>query len=255
MTERQKQVMPDKLEAVETKPGGRRVVPSATTGVSGEAPGLRITLPISGLTCPACVQAVERALRAVPGVRTATVNFAWGLATAEYDPRQTTVAALYEAIKAAGYRAVTARAWFGIQGMTCASCIAKIEDAVLATPGVLKVSVSLGTEEAEVEYLPSVTELAAVKAAVASAGYPVVEAPRPAGPAALDRETEDREKEYSSLMRKWWFGAAVGAFTMIMSYPWIFPLLGAGFPRGSPQLWPAMAAGVTNRVWEIRELL
>jgi len=38
-------------------------------------------------------------------------------------------------------------------------------------------------------------------------------------------------------MRKWWFGAAVGVFTMIMSYPWLFPVLRDWFPRESPQLW------------------
>jgi Cu+-exporting ATPase len=43
-------------------------------------------------------------------------------------------------------------------------------------------------------------------------------------------------------MRKWWFGAAVGVFTMVLSYPWIFPVLGDWFPRGSPQLWYVWAA-------------
>jgi Cu+-exporting ATPase len=38
-------------------------------------------------------------------------------------------------------------------------------------------------------------------------------------------------------MRKWWFGAAVGVFTMIFSYPWLFPVLRDWFPRGSPQVW------------------
>src|SRR5574341_2310094 len=44
-------------------------------------------------------------------------------------------------------------------------------------------------------------------------------------------------------MRKWWFAAAVGVPTMILSYPWSFPVLRDWFPRGSPQLmyiWYAM---------------
>lgn len=53
----------------------------------------------------------------------------------------------------------------------------------------------------------------------------------------LDREAAARVREYRALMRKWWFGAAVGVFTMIMSYPWIFPVLRNWFPRESPQLW------------------
>ncbi|HKZ75143.1 MAG TPA: heavy metal translocating P-type ATPase, partial [Actinomycetota bacterium] len=192
---------------------------------------------MSGLTCHNCVQAVERALRAVPGVRTATVNLAEGRAVVEYDPEQTGLPALREAVKAAGYRSDTARARFTIRGITCASCVTMIEKALLGTPGVLKASVSMGTEEADVEYLPSVADLGAVKAAVGSAGYGVAEGPPPASPEAADREAEARETEYGSLMRKWWFGAAVGTFTMIMSYPWLFPGLRDWFPRESQRLW------------------
>jgi len=47
----------------------------------------------------------------------------------------------------------------------------------------------------------------------------------------------DRQSEYRTLMRKWWFAAAVGAPTMILSYPWLIPGLGDVFPRGSQQLW------------------
>lgn len=54
---------------------------------------------------------------------------------------------------------------------------------------------------------------------------------------APDAETIAREQQYRQLMRKWWFGGAVGVFTMIFSYPWLFPVLRDWFPRGSPQLW------------------
>ncbi|MBI4594095.1 MAG: copper-translocating P-type ATPase, partial [Candidatus Rokubacteria bacterium] len=197
----------------------------------------RVELPVAELTCAACVQAVERALRAVPGVRSATVNLAGGRAFVDYDPDATTLSALHEAVKAAGYRIGPAKARFDVRGITCASCVTTIERALLATPGVLGARVTVGTEEAEVEYLPGATDLVAVKAAVGSAGYQAIEVPPPAGQDALDRETAAREREYRSLMRKWWFGAAVGIFTMIMSYPWLFPVLGNWFPRGSPQLW------------------
>jgi len=218
--------------------GGRTSTPSATTGVGADATGTRrIELPVSGLTCAACVQAVERALQALPGVARATVNLAGGRAFVDYDPALATVPALLEAIRAAGYRTETAKARFKIEGITCASCVAKIEAALRETPGVLSAAVSVGTEEAVVEYLPSVADLASVKAAVGSAGYTVVEAPAPAAPEALDREAEAREREYRTLIRQWWFGAAVGIFTMILSYPWLFPVLRDWFPRESHRLW------------------
>lgn len=205
--------------------------------VSDKSGNRRVELPVSGLTCDKCVQTVERALRAVPGVAAATVNLVSSRAVVEYDPGQTGLPALHEAIKAARYRVDAAKTRFAIRGITCASCVTKIEQALLATPGVLKASVNLGTEEAEVAYLPSVADLAAVKGAVGSAGYEVVEAPPLASPEATDREAKAREQEYRSLMRKWWFGAAVGTFTMTMSYPWLFPILDTWFPRDSPQLW------------------
>jgi Cu+-exporting ATPase len=136
---------------------GAKGAPSATTGVDGEMAGIRrIELPVAGLTCPACVQTVERTLRAVPGVARAVVNLAQARAFVEYDPGEASVSALHDAIKAAGYRSEGAKARFKIEGITCASCIAKIETALRQTPGVLSASVSLGAEEAVVEYLPEV---------------------------------------------------------------------------------------------------
>ncbi len=215
-----------------------KVAPSATTGVADETAGpRRIDLPVSGLTCAHCVQAVERALRVVPGVERAAVNLATGRAFIEYDPEATTLSALHEAIKAAGYQSDTAKARFKIEGITCASCVSKIEDTLRETAGVLSANVSMGTEEAVVEYLPSAADLDKIKEAVVSAGYKTVEKPAPSSSAEVDKEAEERECEYRKLMRQWWFGAAVGSFTMVMSYPWLFPVLRDWFPRESHSLW------------------
>jgi Cu+-exporting ATPase len=215
-----------------------RPAPSATTGVQEGLPGpKRVELPVYGLTCAKCVQAVEKALRAVPGVNKATVNLSSARAFVEYDPAQTAVPTLERAIRDAGYRTEGATARFAIEGITCASCVTRIEAALRETPGVVKASVNIGTEEATVEYLPSVANLTAIKRAVGSAGYRVDDTPAPASPEATDKDAEARDREYRTLMRKWWFGAAVGTFTMIFSYPWLFPVLRDWFPRDSPQLW------------------
>jgi len=55
-------------------------------------------------------------------------------------------------------------------------------------------------------------------------------------PATADAELGDSQREYRALMRKWWFAAAIGVPTMILSYPWIFPVLGDWLPRGSDRL-------------------
>ena len=216
--------------------------PSLTTGVGDPVRGSRrVEVPVSGLRFPAGVQSLEEALRGVLGVTRATVNLGSARAFVEYDPDTTSLTVIHEAMKAAGYRADTAMARFAIKGIMCASCVTKIERALSATPGVLGASVRVGTEEAVVEYLPAVTSLPAVKAAVASAGYDVLDTPPAQSPGAVDREAEAREREYRTLMRQWWFGAAVGTFTMIMSYPWLFPGLRALFPRESHRLWAMWA--------------
>ncbi len=211
---------------------------SATTGVGGPGAGpRRVELRIDDLHCPTCGHTVEHALRAVPGVSAATVNGSSGVAFVDYDPARTSVATLSEALKAAGYRTGSAAMRVQIKGMTCASCVTRIEQAVRATPGVVSAHASLGSEEAVVQYVPATTDVEAVRKAVASAGYGITDAPPPVGPPAVDRESEERDREYRTLMRQWWFGAAVGTFTMIMSYPWLFPGLGRLFPRESHRLW------------------
>jgi Cu+-exporting ATPase len=211
---------------------------SVTTGVGGRFAGpRRVGLLVDNLKCPTCSQTVEQALASVPGVTAVTVNRTSSVAFVDFDPARVGVGALYEALKAAGYRTGSGRIRFRLRGMTCASCVTRIEQALRATPGVLSAHVSLGSEEALVEYVPVTTDLDAVRAAVASAGYEVIEGPAPAAPSALDRETAERAREYRTLMRQWWFGAAVGTFTMILSYSWLFPGLGRLFPRESHRLW------------------
>ncbi|HBH00370.1 MAG TPA: hypothetical protein DDZ42_00400, partial [Candidatus Rokubacteria bacterium] len=89
--------------------------PSATTGVREGGGTRRVELPVAGLTCAHCVQAVERALRTVRGVHAASVNLAAGRAFVEYDPGQATLGALHAAVKEAGYRVGAARARFGVR--------------------------------------------------------------------------------------------------------------------------------------------
>ena len=60
---------------------------------------------------------------------------------------------------------------------------------------------------------------------------------RPADRTTTASPAADRQAEYRALMRKWWFGAAVGAPTMFLSYPWLIPGLRDVFPRGSEELW------------------
>src|SRR6266540_1959583 len=101
---------------------------------------------LPGFKCPACVRTVEEAIRGVPGVESASVNLATARAFVTYDSSRTSLAAIHDAIKKAGYRVGLGRARFHIKGMTCASCVTRIERALEGTPGVVRATVSLGAE-------------------------------------------------------------------------------------------------------------
>ncbi len=126
-----------------------------------------IALPIEGMTCASCVGRVERALAKVPGVNAAAVNLATERASvqadATVDPQ-----ALIRAIEQAGYQVPAATTDMAIEGMTCASCVGRVERALKAVPGVTEASVNLATERATVR---GHADVQALLAAVAKAGY------------------------------------------------------------------------------------
>ena len=87
---------------------------------------IQLNLPIEGMTCASCVARVERALAAVPGVASASVNLATERAQLALQP-SAVVPALAEAVERAGYAVPLTRTDLAIEGMTCASCVARID--------------------------------------------------------------------------------------------------------------------------------
>ncbi|HEX7021475.1 MAG TPA: heavy metal translocating P-type ATPase [Trueperaceae bacterium] len=129
---------------------------------------------IEGMTCANCSRRVERALAGQPGVEEANVNLATERASVRYDPDRTNPAALLSAIEKSGYRPAATETSFGVAGMTCANCSARVERALGKLDGVLSATVNLATERASVRYLSGATGPAAFRHAVEAAGYQVV---------------------------------------------------------------------------------
>ena len=129
---------------------------------------LNLDLPISGMTCASCAGRVERALRKVPGVQSATVNLA--NEQARIEANDATLPALIEAVEAAGYGVPSRTLELALGGMTCASCAGRIERALRKVPGVRDVTVNLASERAHVELLGDVDSATLVQA-VEAAGY------------------------------------------------------------------------------------
>ena len=127
-------------------------------------------LPIEGMTCASCVARVEKALRGVPGVTGATVNLASETASvASATPLP--AAALAGAVEQAGYQVGRESFRLAIQGMTCASCVNRVEKALLKVAGVLSAQVNLASETAAVSAIRGAVTPAQLLQAVVDAGY------------------------------------------------------------------------------------
>ncbi|MFZ2634872.1 MAG: heavy metal translocating P-type ATPase [Rectinemataceae bacterium] len=185
-------------------------------------------LDIRGMTCTACAAANERAVRKLPGISEASVNFATETMKVAYDESATDLDAIKAAVKKAGYEAferIEAReATIPIGGMTCASCAAAVERALKKVPGVESASVNLATEKATIRYDAAATRVSELKAAIKAAGYEPL-AMEAASGAQVDAHREAKERE----IRVMWTKFAVSAF---FSIPLLYVAMGAmlGWP-------------------------
>ena len=160
-------------------------------------PPTGIRFPVEGMTCASCVNRIERYLRKTDGVIEANVNLATETASVRFDPEVADLDRLRDAVEAAGYEARMDRAEMSgggsqvveigfraraggmagprsfaldIEGMTCASCVNRIERYLRKVDGVVEANVNLATERASVVARPDVT-VDQLIGAVEAAGY------------------------------------------------------------------------------------
>jgi Cu+-exporting ATPase len=181
----------------------------------------RIDLPVRGMSCAGCAANIQRNLDGVKGVDKANVNFATSIATVIFDPDVVTPAEFVSRIREIGYDVGTVTAEIPIEGIVCASCVRKIETALLELRGVIKASVNLATGRARVEYLPAETHISELRRTVESTGYKVLDLP-------ADVESEDLErgirlKEYRRLKLRFISGIILAIVIFVGSMPHWFP--------------------------------
>lgn len=147
---------------------------------------LKSSLQIKGMSCASCVGRIETALKKVDGVTQASVN----LATERAEITSNTPIdreALIKAVEHAGYEVADAATELSIDGMTCASCVSRVEKALKAVPGVKEANVNLATERATIT---GTANVAALIAAIDKAGYDAKEIQT-----AIPDQTEHLEKK------------------------------------------------------------
>ncbi len=189
---------------------------------------------IEGMTCASCVRRVEQTIARVPGVANAAVNLATERASVEFSG-EPDIAVVRAAVEKAGYGLAEGRVDMAIAGMTCASCVRRIERVLQGVPGVIEANVNLATERASVRFLRGVTDEAVLERAVRSAGYEAH--PVQAGGTPTDDATE---AEKAALTRALTISASLAIPIIVLDLgpsvlPWFQSFVDATI--GTPGSW------------------
>ena len=187
-----------------------------------------VQLKINGMTCAACAAASERAVKRLPGVEEAAVNFSTEKLLVKFEDGELRVDDIKAAVAKAGYEAVDDRAekevTIPVGGMTCASCSAAVERALKKLPGVKNASVNLATEKAFVNYDPGTVRLSELKQAIQKAGYEPLAIDTSA---SVDAHKAAKEREIRVLWTKF---AVSAAFAIPLLYVAMGAMLGWPLP-------------------------
>lgn len=198
------------------------------------------TVRISGMTCAACANRIERAVGKLDGVLQASVSFAAEKLSVEYDAKKVSADRIREAVVKAGYGVIEGRkansVVIPVKGMTCAACASRIEKALGKLEGVLRVSVNFASEKAAVEYDPQITRISAIRHVIEKTGYKALNIEKKAG---ADEDRLRREKEIRTLWRKFIVSAVFAApllyLAMVPMISWLpFPIPGFLQPMRYP---------------------
>ena len=176
-----------------------------------------IKLQLTGMTCASCALRVEKSLRSVPGVLDVSVNLATEQAFVNAGP-SVSAELLAGAVRKAGYDVSVEEVAFQVEGMTCASCVARVEKALLKVPGVLSASVNLATERATVRAMSTVPA-SALHAAVEQAGYGA-------------SDVQNANPQEGKRLPDWWPVALSAALTFPLLAPMLLRLIGVDWMLG-----------------------
>ncbi len=190
-----------------------------------------IKLQVTGMTCASCVTRVEKTLKAVPGVKEASVNLATEEASVNAEA-SVTADALAAAVRKAGYDVATTETALGVEGMTCASCVSRVEKALRKVPGVSSAAVNLATEKATIQALSTVP-VSALKAAIEKAGYAV-------------KDLQEDKPKAAPRLPVWWPVAVSTALTLPLIAPMLLSLFGIDWMLGG---WAQLALATPVQFW------
>ncbi|QQE78434.1 heavy metal translocating P-type ATPase [Alicyclobacillus sp. SO9] len=159
------------------------------------------TVPVEGMTCASCSARIEKNVSKLPGVKEINVNLASERARVVLDAA-TTWEQVVERIEKTGYTVPTREVELNIEGMTCASCVARIEKVVGRLDAVKSVHVNLASEKAHIEYVPGIIQDEDLLKAVEKAGYSATFASQ----TAAEDEKLRKQRQYKKEVITFWGG-------------------------------------------------
>lgn len=174
-----------------------------------------ITLNLDGMNCGSCVNRVEKLLLGVTGIEQPEVNLAATTARFEFQAAENVVA-VSAALDKAGYPAKREERQLQLQGMSCASCVRRVEQALMQVAGVLSAEVNLASQQVRVMLLSGSNHQALLDA-LDRAGYPGK---------WLDAERKRGSEQTASLRKEWHWLLLSIAFTLPLAIGMIPALFG-----------------------------
>ncbi|ADK15548.1 MULTISPECIES: heavy metal translocating P-type ATPase [Clostridium] len=190
---------------------------------------IKRTLKIEGMTCAACVKAVERASKKLDGVLDANVNLATEKLSVSFDESKVNVQDIQCAIDKAGYKALidTTNKTLKIEGMTCAACAKAVERVSKKLEGVYEANVNIATEKLSIAFDASKVNVQDIKKAIEKAGYKALEEE-----ISVDTDKGKKEKEAKSLWNRFIISAVFAVPLLIIAMvPMISEKLGYMLPQ------------------------
>ena len=174
-----------------------------------------LVLPVRGMTCSSCASRIEKKISTLNGVLDARVNFGAEQLFIDLDPQKIFLAEIIEAIKKIGFEVLTIQKSYTLEGLTCASCVSRVEEGLTGLYGVLGAQANLATERVTIDYIESVSAVNEFRSVLRRIGYKLLTSAEDKDQSNYLKENHD-SNEFTSFFRRFVFSSSI-AFLILVS--------------------------------------
>jgi len=186
-------------------------------------------LNVADMSCASCAARVEAVAKDTPGVSGPVVNLLTNQLSYRFDPSQFDLGQMIQRLTDAGYPATapqkSVNLKYSIEGLSCASCVAKVESGVSKLDGVLKISVNLASEKVALRYDPDKITTKEIKDKVQSLGFQLLE--MQVGDSADQAHSKQKEADKQDLKRRFFLSALLSFPLFVLA---MAPMVGLPLP-------------------------